>query len=101
MTSGPPDPNVVLAEPIHAGGATKPFGEVTFEEVRARADELRQAVGWGPTARVAPVARAWAELAQLMQRSGADRVCDLDPDSVAERAQQLWVVPPSGSLLGG
>ena len=54
-----PDPETVLAEPVFAGGRSKPFAELTAEEVRSRADELRSATGWGPTARVASVARAW------------------------------------------
>ena len=44
-------------------GANRPFGELTARDARSRADELRAAVGWGPTARVAPVAQAWRELA--------------------------------------
>jgi hypothetical protein len=94
-----PDPETVLAEPVFAGGRSKPFAEVTVEEVRSRADELRAATGWGPTARVASVARAWGELAKLMGESGAATVADLDSGAVADRAEQLWVVPPGGSLL--
>ena len=94
-----PDPDVVLAEPVFGGGRTKPFAEMTADEVRARADELRAATGWGPTARVASVARAWGELARLMEERGAAAVADLDRDEVAERAERLWVVPPGGSLL--
>jgi hypothetical protein len=94
-----PDPETVLAEQVFAGGRSKPFAELTAEEVRSRADELRAATGWGPTARVASVARAWAELAKLMEERRAARVADLDPGAVADRAEQLWVVPPGGSLL--
>ena len=54
-----PDPDTVLAEPVFAGGRSKPFAELTAEEVRARADELKAATGWGPTAKVASVAMAW------------------------------------------
>lgn len=89
----------VLDEPVFAGGRTKPFGEVTAEEVRARAAELRSATGWGPTAKVAAVAMAWGELARLMDDARAQTVADLDPHAVEERAQRLWVVPPGGSLL--
>lgn len=95
-----PDPAAVLAERVHAGGVSKAFGEMTADEVRARAGELREATGWGPTVRVAPVARAWAELARQMDRAGARRVADLDPATVAEQAEPLWIVPPGGSLLG-
>jgi hypothetical protein len=94
-----PDPTAILAERVHASGGTKPFGEMTVAEVRERADELRAATGWGPTARVGPVARAWAELGRAMNAAGAATVADLDSAVVAELAGKLWVVPPGGSLL--
>jgi hypothetical protein len=93
------DPAVVLAETVYAGGGSKPFGELTLDEVRARADELRDAAGFGPTARVLPVAMAWGELSRQMEADGAALVSDLDPAAVAERAEALWIVPPGGSLL--
>ena len=94
-----PDHAAVLAERVHAPGGTKPFGEMTAAEVRERADELRAATGWGPTARVGPVARAWAELGRAMDAAGAASVADLDPAVITELAGKLWVVPPRGSLL--
>jgi len=94
-----PDAQRVLAERIFAGGCLKPFAEVTVDEVKARGEELRAATGWGPTARVASVARAWMELARLMHEEQARTVAELDPEAVAQRAEQLWVVPPGGSLL--
>jgi hypothetical protein len=94
-----PDPAAILAELVYAGGRAKPFGELSVEEVRARAAELRDATGWGPTARVAPVAMAWGELGRQMEAAGAARVADLQPSALAERAEALWVVPPGGSLL--
>jgi hypothetical protein len=93
------DADSVLSERVYASGATKPFGELTVEEVRARADELRAATGWGPTARVAAVAMAWGELARLMDGAQARTVAELDSTVVTERAERLWVVPPGGSLL--
>jgi hypothetical protein len=93
------DPASILAESVFAGGRSKPFGELTIAEVRARADELRGVAGFGPTARVAPVAMAWGELARQMQGEGAKLVSELDPAAVAERAEALWIVPPGGSLL--
>ena len=94
-----PDAQKVLAEKVFAGGRSKPFAEVTVDEVRARAQELRDATGWGPTAKVGSVAMAWGELARLMDAAGAPSVGDLDPGAVSERAERLWVVPPGGSLL--
>jgi hypothetical protein len=88
----------VLDRPVSIGGAERPFGELTLADVRARAAELRDAAGWGPTARVAPVARAWADLARAMEAAGAGTVAELAGE--AERmAGRLWVVPPGGSLL--
>jgi hypothetical protein len=89
----------ILAERVFAGGESKPFGELSQTEVEERADELRSATGWGPTARVASVAAAWRELARLMAERGADTVAELPPEDLEARAQKLWVVPPGGSLL--
>ncbi|HEY7622081.1 MAG TPA: hypothetical protein VH834_20080 [Solirubrobacteraceae bacterium] len=92
-------PDEILRRPVHAGGADKPFGALRLEEVRAHAAELRSAAGWGPTARVATVARAWRELADDMARERAATVADLGPERAAAAAERLWVVPPGGSLL--
>ena len=89
----------MLAEHVFAGGRSKPFAELTADEVKARAAELKAATGWGPTAKVASVAMAWAELSRLMEQSKASTVGELEPDAVAQRAEKLWVVPPGGSLL--
>ena len=89
----------ILATTVYLGGANRPFGALTGEEVRARADELRSAIGWGPTARIAPVAQAWRELSMTLERAGAGTVSELDPEVVAEMAPRLWIVPPAGSLL--
>jgi len=88
----------VLAQPVFAGGHSVPFGTLTVEQVEARARELRASVGWGPTARVAPVARAWGELAQTMHASGARRVADLADEVIEAQAPRLWVLLPGGGL---
>jgi hypothetical protein len=89
----------ILERPVYAGDGYKPFRSFTLEDVKARAAELRAATGWGPTARVASVARGWSELAREMSAAGAATVGALDRP-VAERfAATLWVVPPGGSLL--
>jgi hypothetical protein len=95
----PPDAARVLAERVFAGGRSKPFAELTVDEVRERAAELKAATGWGPTAKVGSVAMAWAELGRLMEHVKAETVGDLRPDAVAERAEKLWIIPPGGSLL--
>jgi hypothetical protein len=94
-----PDPAKVLAEKVFAGGRSKPFAELTTEEVQARGQELRASAGFGPTARVLPVAMAWMELGREMVAAGAKTVADLDPAMVADRAEKLWIVPPGGTLL--
>jgi hypothetical protein len=91
-----PDP---LARPVYADGGDKPFGEFTLRDVQARAAELAAAAGWGPTARVAGVARGWSELARTMAAARAERVSELDRGIAEGFARKLWVVPPGGSLL--
>jgi hypothetical protein len=85
----------ILARSIYVDGANRPFGELTLEQVRGRADELRGVVGFGPTARVAPVARAWRELSMAMEQAGVVTVAQLEGPVVQELAPKLWV----GSLL--
>lgn len=88
-----------LATPIALHGAQRAFGTFTREEVRERADELKAAVGFGPTVRVAPVAQAWRELEITLGRAGAETVGALDAETVLALAPKLWVLPPGGSLL--
>ena len=83
--------DAILSRPVHIAGSNKAFGELTRAEVEARAQELKAAVGFGPTMRVAPVARAWAELARAM--TDAPTVADLDPEIVAKLAPPMWIAP--------
>ncbi len=103
MTPLEPDPSVqldtVLSTPIAIDGAQQAFGTLTREQVHARAAELKAAVGFGPTIRVAPVARAWRELEIALDRAGVGAVAELDAASILELAPKLWVLPPGGSLL--
>ncbi len=89
----------IIHETVYIRGANRPFGELTTDDARSRADELRAAAGFGPTARVAPVARAWRELMMAMESSGAATVADLDADVVSDLGPKLWIVPPGGSLI--
>lgn len=89
----------LMVRPVHAGGADKPFGSLTMDDVRGHAAELAAAAGWGPTARVATVAQAWRELGAHMAEVGAATVAELGSESAAVFAERLWVVPPGGSLL--
>jgi hypothetical protein len=68
---------------------------MTVEAVRARADELRSAVGFGPTARILPVAMAWRELGVRMERAGAGTVAELPAEELSQLAGRLRM----GSLL--
>lgn len=94
MSDQPAELQQILTTSVFIRGASRPFGELTLDDVRARADELRAATGWGPTARVAPVARAWRELAMEMERAGVGSVAELSADRLAALAQALWIVLP-------
>jgi hypothetical protein len=88
-----------LLTPVFAEGGYKPFGELTAADVLARAEELSAAVGFGPTAKVATVARAWSDLSRRMTDAEAPTVADLGTEVAAGLVEPLWVVPPGGSLL--
>jgi hypothetical protein len=94
MTIIPPELQPIVSQTVFVRGANRPFGELTLNDVTTRADELRAAVGWGPTARVAPVALAWRELAMALGSSGAAAVADLDPAVLLELAPRLWITLP-------
>jgi hypothetical protein len=87
----------ILSRPVHVAGENKRFGDLTHAEVDSRARELKQATGWGPTMRVAPVARAWADLARAMERARAGTVADLDAATVQALARPLWITPDLGA----
>jgi hypothetical protein len=84
----------ILEQHVFIAGANRRFGSLTAADARAHADELRSTVGWGPTARVAPVAQAWRELSLAMDRAGAGAVADLEPDLLVALAPRLWVTLP-------
>jgi len=88
-----------LTEKVFCDGDYKPFGEVTAADARRRSEELGEAGGWGPMARVAGVALAWHELADELRESGSTCVSELDPGTVLSFAKRVWAVPPRGSLL--
>jgi hypothetical protein len=90
----------ILAQSVFCRGRNLPFGELSVDDVADRGRELREAVGWGPTARVAGVARSWRELGMVMEREGAAHVADLSEARLQELAPRLWIIPPGGGLLG-
>lgn len=93
MTGDPLDTLVFIR------GANRPFRELTPDDARTRADELRAVTGFGPTARVGQVAMAWRELEMALHQAGAASVGDLDTETITRLAPKLWIVPPGGSLL--
>jgi hypothetical protein len=101
MTNADPPTQLgdILSQTVFIRGTNVPFRELTAADARARADELRAAIGWGPTARVAPVALAWAELARTLEQAPTPTVGDLDAELLVKLAPRLWIVPPGGSLL--
>ena len=82
-----------LEQTVFSGGANVPLGELSLDAVRSRSEELRAAVGFGPTARLMPVAMAWRELAARMERAGAATVGDLPAEEVEALATRLGVGP--------
>ena len=88
------DVQQILEQQVYIRGANRPFAELTTDDARSRADELRAAVGWGPTARIAPVAQAWRELSIAMDGAGAGTVGELDPEVLLKLAPRLWVTLP-------
>jgi hypothetical protein len=88
------DVRQILDQLVYIRGENRPFAELTTDDVRSRADELRAAVGFGPTARVAPVAQAWRELSMVMDRAGASTVGAVDPEVLVKLAHRLWVTLP-------
>jgi hypothetical protein len=83
----------ILGQQVFIGGANRPFGSLTADDARGHADELRAAIGWGPTARVVPVAQAWRELSMALD-AGPATVADLEPAVLIELAPRLWVTLP-------
>jgi hypothetical protein len=94
MTQASHDLRRILDQEVFIRGANRPLREFTADDVRSRADELRAAVGWGPTARVAPVAQAWRELSIALDAAGAGTVGELEPDVLLGIAPRLWVTLP-------
>lgn len=88
-----------LEAEVYDGEGYRPFGELTEEDARGRATELKSLMGFGPTMRVRPVAMAWVELAKLMAERNAATVADLDEPTINDYARKLWIVQPSGGIM--
>jgi hypothetical protein len=94
MTDETTTPREILDQQVFISGANRPFGSLTADDARGHADELRAAIGWGPTARIAPVAQAWRELSLELDRAGAATVAGLEPAVLTQLAPRLWVTLP-------
>jgi hypothetical protein len=99
MTDARSELERIVSQQVYIRGTNRSFGDLTLDDARARADELRAAIGWGPTARVAPVARAWRELANAMERDRAGTVRELSEQVLVELAPSLWVTMPGAGGL--
>ena len=84
---------------VHVAGGYRPFAELTAADAHAQAAELNEVGSWGPMRRIVPVARAWEELAALLDERQAARVADLDGASVVAYAERLWVLAPEEGLI--
>ena len=91
--------DAALRADVFQGERYKPFGELSPAEARGRAAELDAAGDWGPLQRARPVAKAWSELATLMDERGVDSVGALDAETVVGYAERLWVIPPAEGLI--
>ncbi len=84
---------------VHLGGRYRPFADLSPRDAHARATELKEVGSWGPMQRIVPVARAWSELAKLLEERDAATVGELDDDTVVSYAEKLWVIPPAEGLI--
>ena len=87
------------ARTVHIGEADVPFGEITSEQARAQAAELKSAGTFGPLQRVAKVAMAWGELAGVVEAAGAATVGELDDETVVLWAERVWVIAPESGMI--
>ena len=45
------------------------------------------------------MARSWQDLAEAIEKAGAEKVADLPADQATDFAERLWILPPGGGLL--
>jgi Fe-Mn family superoxide dismutase len=94
-----PDISDVLTRSVSIAGVDKIFGEITIDDARTQATELKALAGWGPMAKVGSIARGWSELASMLDKRGAATVADLDAGIVLRSAKELWVIPPGRAMV--
>ena len=88
-----------LRSPVYHGGRYKRFGELAAGDAGGMAAVVKDVGSWGPMHRVVPVARAWSELADLMEERGAATVSQVDAQTVVSFAEKLWVLAPEDGLI--
>jgi hypothetical protein len=89
----------ILVRTVSIAGVNTPFGEIDIDAARTQAAELKALQGWGPMAKVGSIARAWNELAQMLEKRDAATVADLDASTIISSAMDLWVIPPGRSMV--
>jgi Fe-Mn family superoxide dismutase len=101
LYAGAPRPDVsdVLDRPVSIAGVDRSFGEITLDDARTQAAELKALAGWGPTAKVSSIARGWSDLAGTLDKHGAATVADLDATIVLRSAKELWIIPPGRAMV--
>ncbi|MGI9019651.1 MAG: hypothetical protein ACR2G3_02935 [Solirubrobacterales bacterium] len=87
------------ARTVHIGGEDHAFAEITPDQARAQAAELKSTGTFGPLQRVAKVAMAWGELAGVIEAAGASTVGELDDETVLLWAERVWVIAPEGGMI--
>ena len=89
----------ILVRLVTVCNVERRFGEVTMDEARKHAVELKALSGWGPLAKIGAIARGWSDLSVTMQKRKAETVAELDPGIVEKAAIELWIVPPDRSMV--
>jgi hypothetical protein len=88
-----------LAKPVYCGDTYIPFGELGVPQARQLGAELGSVGSWGPMSKVGSVARSWHDLAETIEKAGAEKVSDLPAAQAVDFAERLWILPPGGGLL--
>ena len=91
--------SIALAADVFAGGAYRPFAELSAADADALAAELGPAREFGHGRQVEAVALAWLELAALMHKRGAAEGRRPRRRVGAALRRAPLDVPPGGSLL--
>jgi hypothetical protein len=89
----------LLGREVFVGDHYVAFGKIGSADASALAERFRGLSGGGLEQMVAPVGRAWLDLAELIEERGVGSVAELGDAVTPELAERLRVVPPGGSWL--